>query len=384
MTLEPLEACGATIQVMNGKKSQREILLGDNGSGSIAKDLQQLRSSDAPRAENPQVIESPETIKRELYAISAFLMEGIFPQIEAWIKQNPNTVPARIFGEKKDGISGHEIDSPYMTDQLQRRPVYGLQYFLNRTGLSEIFGEFLNKTLSEKPREGKATYAISIPDAKQRERLLRAYKRMEQLLADKKYEPFANSKQPTVENFIGRGANTAYNASWDMMLTIPILWRSNFGADITREEYERVIRNSRKTAVLLASMHLDNFLALQDFVDKDFAKGRFVNALISHRGEPRFPAEFFVLADIGDEIILQIDNKVLTEWEEAQVQKGIKLTEYKRFGCPARDTRVESEGKKISVIDFVYDYVGGLAVKMIAPNVTKFVDDTLSTRHKAM
>jgi hypothetical protein len=308
--------------------------------------------------DSTDIPESPAELKAQLYALSAFVLEQVFPDVERWLMHNPNRLPGKSDLVVEDGVPALFLNSSSTLEWLKENPFAQIVHLMNSTSFGSVVAAQM-KMKAEKPGLHPT--------------FMRTHRRMRLLLSSKKYEKFDAGKETDPDKFppifVARGANTGYRAAWDMAVALPLVWREQFGQDMTQEEFEAIIRNSHPTASILASMHLDDLGPFFHFLQK-----RFKNPFRVSFDAPHFPPHAFIVIPFKDSYTLKIKPELISEWksEVGHTKEG----PYVRHGCPARDAKMGEHDKR-SIIDFTMDYVSGIASRTIFPNCTLFVDQAL-------
>ena len=346
---------------MSEKPSIHRVLFpepaGKPSVAAVLKELHEGRYAPTRTDEGASNREKDNRSKREAYAITAYILEQVHPEIE------------RAF-EKDLAETGRFPNTP--EDQVYLTQVIHKQ----RDRYADVARPILAKWVS-------AMEARPENDASQD---VRAYRRLDELLEETR--PVAELSAAyggQVGYFIMRGVNTAAQVSWGVLEAIPLAFERHFDRVITPEEFESIAASAEPLLSMLASMHIDRFSLASEFAGKMADPSSLLR-------EIEFPLEFFHIVEQADgNLGLAFDEIALARFQDflraqneglgfdAQDSEADSNT-IVRLGCPGRDARVMGpDGKPESVIASVYRLHRDMARIYLTPNLNEYTPRLLDS-----
>lgn len=323
-----------------------------------------------------------EGVKREIYAISAFLMEYYHQNARDLLIKTPGLALAawenklkRKSVEKSNGTvrtESHHLEeaegvlaagedgfivNQEKIDSLSEDAFFDL--LTHERGAANVYQRIFQEAL---PKGSK-----NMPDKEDA-----AYHRLSDILAQtdfriesSKYEGMNKPVPHTPETFIIRGANVASRQAWWLMLSLVVQYNEQYQKPLTEEEFHRLAVDAKKILIKVASMHLSDFNDLHD-MRLSRSGGKLHpdtwEPLITLQGEP--PA---VRASL---------NKAVME-EFAKRKDGYYALlhhpyEELQHGCPA----IIAEGGKGNIIADIVNINEQLAAEILLPRQERIMELT--------
>lgn len=326
---------------------------------------------------------SQESLKREIYALSALLMETCHRQAMTSLHNSPE----RILDGMQQSLQQNVREGGSMTEyqnklslmeamkavrvkdhligvneeELQRLDDRAVgDFYMDRHGLSGIYTNAFQSILEDE--------AFSLDDVQSA-----AFIRLESILLESQFRATKLNDRTaiqTVESFLQRGANTAAAETWGIVMGAILKYRRETGKEMTKEQLQSLEKDFQKCLNQVASWHIKDFSDFQN-ARKYQAQGP-ENSFISHKDKSRILGwePFLKLSDQGDTLRLALDEELVRAFQECMVQTTIgDPYEELQHGCPA----ITARGEKTNLIADVTKFYMGLAEQVVLPYQERLV-----------
>jgi hypothetical protein len=182
-------------------------------------------------------VRSPESLKKEINAISAWAIEDIWTRVLAKLSSDPQIADfsdyTELYLENKNRLSSMACDR---------------------------FHEGTNAIVSRELVDW-INY-IENPSSPATETERQNYARLKDLLLTPGYRSYPENEM-TPKAHLGRGVATAFTAMWETIKILPIVYQKEFGRPMPRKDFIKIAKNALPMIYANASSHLGVFTAVE-------------------------------------------------------------------------------------------------------------------------